>query len=165
MLHEVPNRHHSIHMKWASTAAIAFAILFCVGCSKQEETIEDRFVFRTTYDMWAIYTALLAGDKKGEAMDREILGQTLVYQFMFLAEEEPHLQDKKQIAAVSKVCRRVALLLKLGLCKEVNLEDRIYYAAKGKKETLRQQVEKQIQRIPADELKEMTEKMTKLWTK
>ena len=165
MPHEVPNRHHSIRIKWASTAAIAFAILFCVGCSKQEETIEDRFVFRTTYDMWAIYAALLEGDKSRAAIEREHLGRILVYQFMFLAEEEPHLQDKTQIAAVSKVCRRDALLLKLGLCKEVNLEDRMYYAAKGKKETLRQQVEKQIQRIPADELKEMTEKMTRLWTK
>lgn len=152
-------------MKWTSTAALAFACLVCLGCSERKETIEDRFVFRTTYDMWAIYTALHAGNKNGEAMDREILGQTLVYQFMFLAEEEPHLQDKTQMAAVSKVCRRVALLLKLGLCKEVNLEDRMYDAAKGKKETLRRQVEKQIQRIPADELKEMTEKMTKLWTK
>jgi hypothetical protein len=152
-------------MKLIVSVAIVFAWMFCGGCSKQNEMIEDRFVYRISHDMLMCYAALVEGDKKIDTLERQHLADIMILQFVFLTSEEPYLASQHQVSAIRRACRRVAVLLKLELCKEVDLKDRVYIGPKGKKETLRQQVEKQIQRIPADELKEMTEKMTKLWTK
>ncbi len=115
--------------------------------------------------MLKCYVALSEGDKKIKTMERQQLADIMIFRFIFLTSEEPYLESQHQISEVRKACETVAVLLALGFCKEVHWNDRVYIGPKGEKETLRQQVDKHIQRIPSDELKMMTEKVTKLWMK